>query len=57
MHLSTASDVATMEYVRDVIGHPTPRILAWSSTPVARSAVESDFSLMERIDGVALEKR
>ncbi|KAK0447228.1 kinase-like domain-containing protein [Armillaria borealis] len=57
VHLSTASEVATMEYVRDVIGHPTPRVLAWSSTPEARSAVGSDFILMERINGVALEKR
>ncbi len=57
VHLSTASEVATMEYVRDIIGHPTPRVLAWSSTPEARSTVGSDFILMERINGVALEKR
>ncbi|PBK63880.1 hypothetical protein ARMSODRAFT_893717 [Armillaria solidipes] len=57
IHMSTASEVATMEYVRDVIGHPTPRVLAWSSTPETRSAVGSDFILMERINGVALEKR
>ncbi|PBK63885.1 hypothetical protein ARMSODRAFT_520005 [Armillaria solidipes] len=55
--MSTANEVATMEYVRDVIGHPTPRILAWSSTPEARSAVGSNFILMERINSVALEKR
>ncbi|SJL17039.1 uncharacterized protein ARMOST_20580 [Armillaria ostoyae] len=46
-----------MEYIRDVIGHPTPRVLAWSSTPKARSAVESDFILMERTNGAALEDR
>ncbi|PBK86338.1 hypothetical protein ARMGADRAFT_534458 [Armillaria gallica] len=57
VHLSTASEVATMEYVQDVIGHPTPRVLAWSSTPEAQSTVGSDFILMERINGVALEKR
>ncbi|KAK0438667.1 kinase-like domain-containing protein [Armillaria borealis] len=57
VRLSTASEVATMEYVRDVIGHPTPRVLAWSSTPEARSAVGSDFILMERTNGVALEDR
>ncbi|KAK0229886.1 hypothetical protein EDD85DRAFT_727129, partial [Armillaria nabsnona] len=32
MRLSTVSEVATMEYVRDVIRHPTPSVLAWSST-------------------------
>ncbi|PBK95970.1 hypothetical protein ARMGADRAFT_924773 [Armillaria gallica] len=57
VHLSTASEVATIEHVRDVIGHPTPRVLAWSSTPEARSAVGSDFILMERTNGVALEDR
>ncbi len=46
-----------MEYVRDVIGHSAPRVLAWSSTPEARSAVGSDFILMERTNGVALEDR
>ncbi|PBK85289.1 hypothetical protein ARMGADRAFT_942023 [Armillaria gallica] len=27
-HMRTASEVATMEYVREVFGEPTPRVLA-----------------------------
>ncbi|PBK85282.1 hypothetical protein ARMGADRAFT_1087469 [Armillaria gallica] len=44
-----------MEHVRDVIGHPTPRVLAWSSTPKARSAVGSDLILMEHIRTIVLQ--
>ncbi|KAK0499105.1 hypothetical protein EDD18DRAFT_1103542 [Armillaria luteobubalina] len=54
--ISTTGEVAAMEYVRVVIGHFTPRTPAWSSTPQARSAVGSDFILMERINSVLLEK-
>ncbi len=57
VHMSTASEVATMEYVREVVGKPTPRVLAWSNTPESRAAVGSDFILMERINGVSLEYR
>ncbi|KAK0460523.1 kinase-like domain-containing protein [Desarmillaria tabescens] len=57
LHMSTASEVATMEYVREVFGEPTPRVLAWSRTPKLRAAVESDFILMERVHGVSLEDR
>ncbi|PBK63876.1 hypothetical protein ARMSODRAFT_893613 [Armillaria solidipes] len=56
-HMSTASEVATMEYVREVFGEPTPRVLAWSKTPKLRAAVGSDFILMERVNGVSLEDR
>ncbi len=47
VHMSTASEAAIMEYVREVFGKPTPRVLTWSSTPEARTAVGMDFILME----------
>ncbi len=46
-----------MEYVREVVGKPTPCVLAWSNTPESRAAVGSDFILTERINGVSLEDR
>lgn len=46
-----------MEYVREVFGEPTPRVLAWSRTPKLGAAVGSDFILMERVNGVSLEDR
>ncbi|KAK0447244.1 kinase-like domain-containing protein [Armillaria borealis] len=57
VHMSTASEVATMEYVREVFGKPTPRVLTWSSTSEARTAVGTDFILMEYIQGAPLEDR
>ncbi|KAK0229857.1 hypothetical protein EDD85DRAFT_775908 [Armillaria nabsnona] len=57
MHMSTVSEVTTMEYVREVFGEPTPRVLAWRRTPKLRAAVGSDFILMERVNGVSLEDR
>ncbi|KAK0229849.1 hypothetical protein EDD85DRAFT_939640 [Armillaria nabsnona] len=57
VHMSTASEVATMEYVREIVGKPAPRVLAWSNTLESRAAVGSDFILMERINGFSLEDR
>ncbi len=57
VHMSTASEVATMEYVQEIVGKPTPRVLAWSDTLESRAAVGSDFILMERINGISLEDR
>ncbi|KAK0460462.1 uncharacterized protein EV420DRAFT_211794 [Desarmillaria tabescens] len=57
VHMSTASEVATMEYVREVFDKPTPRVLAWSKTPEAQAAVGTDFILVEYIQGTPLETR
>ncbi len=57
VRLSTVSEVGAMEYVRDAIGHPTPRVLAWSNAHEARSTVGSDLILVECINGVVREKR
>ncbi|KAL4243737.1 Mitochondrial inheritance protein 9 [Abortiporus biennis] len=49
-HLVTASEVATMEFMREALGAPVPRVLDWSSNP-KDNAVGSGFILMEKVAG------
>ncbi|KAJ7471862.1 hypothetical protein FB451DRAFT_1351741 [Mycena latifolia] len=52
-HLTTANEVATMDFTRNVLGVPVPKILAWSSQP-ATNGVGAEFILMESAPGVQL---
>ena len=52
----TASEVATMDYLRRFCGVKIPRVLAWSCAPY-RKVVGTDFILMERTPGVLLADR
>ncbi|KAI0781791.1 hypothetical protein C8Q75DRAFT_812214 [Abortiporus biennis] len=49
-HLVTASEVATMEFMRETLGAPVPRVLAWSSN-TKTNAIGSEFILMEKVAG------
>ncbi|KAI0781792.1 kinase-like domain-containing protein [Abortiporus biennis] len=49
-HLVTASEVATMEFMRETLGAPVPRVLAWSSN-IKANPVGSEFILMEKVPG------
>ncbi|KAG8678939.1 Phosphotransferase enzyme, partial [Ceratobasidium sp. 394] len=53
---TTASEVATMDFARTVLGLPVPQVIAWSahagSTPVG-----AEFILMRRCSGVDLRKQ
>ncbi|KAF7968156.1 hypothetical protein HWV62_31736 [Athelia sp. TMB] len=49
-HLMTASEVATMDYVRSVLHVPAPRVLAWSSR-AATNGVGAEYILMETAAG------
>jgi len=51
-HFSTASEVATMDFLRR-LGIPVPKVLAWSSR-AHLTEVESEFIIMEKADGVPL---
>ncbi|KDR69152.1 hypothetical protein GALMADRAFT_256362 [Galerina marginata CBS 339.88] len=53
-HFSTASEVATMDFLRR-IGIPVPKVLAWSSRAQS-TEVESEFIIMEKAEGLPLTK-
>ena len=48
-HLTTASEVATMEFVRSRFGFPLPKIYAWDSSH--DNAVSWEYIIMERCSG------
>ncbi|KAH9217470.1 kinase-like domain-containing protein [Leptodontidium sp. 2 PMI_412] len=46
---TTASEVATMDFARTVLGIPVPKVLSWSGE--AENPVESEYILMEEATG------
>ncbi|KAK0112105.1 hypothetical protein ONS96_001364 [Cadophora gregata f. sp. sojae] len=54
-HFTTASEVATMDFVRNVLGTPVPRVLAWSST-AQENPVGAEYIVMEKVPGIELER-
>ncbi|PWY86556.1 hypothetical protein BO94DRAFT_557014 [Aspergillus sclerotioniger CBS 115572] len=54
-HYTTASEVATMDFLRGIIGIPIPKVLAYSTS--ATNPVGAEYILMERIEGVSLASR
>ncbi|KAL8802839.1 MAG: hypothetical protein Q9182_003526 [Xanthomendoza sp. 2 TL-2023] len=48
-----ASEVATMDYVRNTLGLPVPKIHTWSSKPHA-TTVGAEFIVMDKAPGVEL---
>ncbi|KAJ7641411.1 kinase-like domain-containing protein [Roridomyces roridus] len=52
-HLCTASGVATMDFTRNILGVPVPKVLAWSSQ-AATNGVGAEFIIMECAPGVQL---
>ncbi|KAH7359797.1 phosphotransferase enzyme family protein [Pyrenochaeta sp. MPI-SDFR-AT-0127] len=53
-HFTTASEAATMDYVRNVLGIPAPRVYGWSCS--TDNPVGAEYILMERSRGVELGK-
>ncbi|KAG6819122.1 hypothetical protein H0H93_015163 [Arthromyces matolae] len=51
----TASEVATMEFAREVLGIPVPNVLDWSSDP--GNPVGHPYLLMDNISGIGLGER
>jgi hypothetical protein len=51
---TTASEVATMEFVRTVLGLPVPKVLAWNAND--QNAVEAEYILMEEAKGSRLHE-
>lgn len=52
-HLLTASEVATLDFVRNVMKIPAPKVLAWSSRAES-TPVGAEFIILEKVDGVPL---
>ncbi|KAH7910909.1 kinase-like domain-containing protein [Hygrophoropsis aurantiaca] len=52
-HLMTSSEVATMDFARNNLGIPVPKILAWSSK-ASSNEVGAEFIIMETAPGVQL---
>ncbi|PVH99210.1 hypothetical protein DM02DRAFT_529606 [Periconia macrospinosa] len=53
-HFTTASEAATMDYVRNSLGVPAPRVYGWSSS--TDNPVRAEYILMERSGGVEVGK-
>jgi aminoglycoside phosphotransferase (APT) family kinase protein len=51
-HYTTASEVATMHYIRNKLHIPVPKVLAFSSD--SRNPVGSEYIIMEKIGGRSL---
>ncbi|KAL8815880.1 MAG: hypothetical protein Q9223_005034 [Gallowayella weberi] len=49
-----ASEVATMDYVRNILGLPVPKIHTWSSKPNANT-IGTEFIVMDKAPGVELQ--
>lgn len=47
----TASEVATMDYVRNYLGVPVPKVLAWSSK-ASENGIGAEYIIMETAKGV-----
>jgi hypothetical protein len=52
-HFVTASEVATMEFMRD-LGVPVPKVLKWSSN--ANNDVGAEYIIMEKAQGIPLHE-
>ncbi|KAH8816555.1 phosphotransferase enzyme family protein [Xylogone sp. PMI_703] len=51
-YLTTASEVATHEFLRDVLNMPVPKIIAWSADRT--NAVGAEYILQEKVSGKPL---
>lgn len=54
-HYTTASEVATMDYMRTNLKTPIPKVFAWSSRAEAENnPVGAEYIIMEKVSGVQL---
>jgi hypothetical protein len=54
-HYTTASEVATMDFLRAVLKLPVPEVFAYSTT--SDNPVGAEYILMERVEGESLSSR
>ncbi|KAK2740936.1 Phosphotransferase enzyme [Myotisia sp. PD_48] len=54
-HYTTASEVATMDFARNKVGLPVPKVLAWSSR-ASENPVGAEYVIMEKAPGTPLSE-
>jgi hypothetical protein len=52
--LTTASEVATMEFARTILNIPVPQVLAWRATD--QNPVQAEYIIMEEASGSQLHE-
>ena len=52
--LTTASEVATLDFVRTVLNVPAPKVLAWNAP--SQNQVRAEYIIMEEAKGSQLHK-
>lgn len=50
--LTTASEVATMDFARTILGLPVPKVIAWSATD--QNPVDAEYIIIEEAQGSQL---
>ncbi|PIA89672.1 Altered inheritance of mitochondria protein 9, mitochondrial [Cercospora beticola] len=53
-HFTTASEVATLDFIRSCMSIPVPKVLSWSSKAES-NPVGAEYIIMEKANGVSLE--
>ena len=53
-HYTTASEVATMEYLRTRLDIPAPKVFAWASRVGSENPVGAEYITMEKMQGESL---
>ena len=57
-YLVTASEVATLEFAREVLNLPVPRVITWSGEKRGHlNSVGADYIIMEEVPGIKLDER
>ncbi|XWX01115.1 hypothetical protein V2A60_009140 [Cordyceps javanica] len=54
-HFTTASEVATMDFARNFLDTPAPRVYTWNSRAESHP-VGAEFIIMDKVDGVPLSQ-
>ncbi|KAI9699639.1 MAG: hypothetical protein M1836_002673 [Candelina mexicana] len=53
-HYTTASEVATMDFLRTELDIPVPKVFAWSSRVNGDDRVNAEYMIMEKVQGESL---
>ena len=56
-HYTTASEVATMDFLRTRLGIPVPKVFAWASRVGGDNPVGAEYIIMEKMQGESLASR
>lgn len=56
-HYTTASEVATMDFIRTQLDIPVPKVFAWASRVGGDNPVGAEYIIMEKLQGESLASR